>query len=277
MQIVQIDSSSKEVVSKKYLEINNCGLCSDMTTPITVDKPAGRKDYHFVYIVDGTMYFELGGRRMDLGAGNLVIFKPGEAQVYGSYEDDVVSYYWAHFSGTCVKDVLADCGFDKEHYYFIDVDSGICKTLNMIIREHTYGEYCYTTKSNSLFIMLFAEMARLTDHAIKNDGKYEVLLPALKAMEQNYSVWYKNEEYAKMCGISKFHFIHLFTECKGCSPSKYKSNILMQKAAELLAISDIPMNEIADMLGFDDALYFSKKFKSTYGVSPSQYRQNHGK
>jgi len=91
MQIVQINSSAKELVSKKYLEIINCGLCTDMTTPITVEKREGRKDYHFVYIVDGTMYFELGGRRMDLGAGNLVIYKPGEAQVYGSYEGDSVA------------------------------------------------------------------------------------------------------------------------------------------------------------------------------------------
>lgn len=277
MQIVQINSSAKEIVSKKYLEIINCGLCAEMTTPIEVNKPKGRKDYHFVYIIDGTMYFELDGKRMDLGAGNLVIFKPGEGQIYGSYEEDTVSYYWAHFSGTGVKDILEDCGLDKEHYYFIDVDAGICKAINMLIKEYTYGEYCYLTKCNSLFIMLLSEMARLTDHALKSDGKYEVLLPAVKAMEQNYSVWYKNEEYAEMCGISKFHFIHLFTECKGCSPSKYKSNILMQKAAELLSISDIPMNEIADMLGFDDALYFSKKFKSAYGMSPSQYRQKNGK
>lgn len=277
MQIVQINSSEKDVVSKKYLEITNCGLCAEMTEPIEVEKPKGRKDYHFVYIIDGTMHFEFDGKRVDLGAGNLVIFKPSEAQVYGSYEDDVVSYYWAHFSGSGVKDILSDCGLDSKHYYFIDVDPGICKALNMLIKEYTYGEYCYITKCNSLFIMLLSEMARLTDEALKYDGKYEVLLPALKAMEQNYSIWYKNEEYAEMCGISKYHFIHLFTECKGCSPSKYKSNILMKKATELLSISDISMNEIADMLGFEDALYFSKKFKIDYGMSPSQYRQKYRK
>ena len=76
-----------------------------------------------------------------------------------------------------------------------------------------------------------------------------------------------------MCGISKYHFIHLFSACKGCSPSKYKSDLLMQKARELVSISEIPMGEIAEMLGFEDALYFSKKFKAYYGVSPSQYRK----
>ena len=132
--------------------------------------------------------------------------------------------------------------------------------------------------------MYFTEHATSTPEEVSycvavpcaSEGEFIHHLPALKAMEQNYSVWYKNEEYAKMCGISKYHFIHLFTECKGCSPSKYKSNLLMQKAAELLRISSVPMNEIAEMLGFDDPLYFSKKFRTYYGVSPSEYRKAGG-
>ena len=49
--------------------------------------------------------------------------------------------------------------------------------------------------------------------------------------------------------------------------------VRLQKAAELLRISTVPMNEIAEMLGFDDPLYFSKKFKAYYGCSPSEYRK----
>ncbi len=276
MKILQTDSSAKDAVYEGYLRINNCGLCTDADSGISVELRGGRQDYHFVYIVDGTMYFELDGKRTDLGAGNLVFFRPGETQIYGSYEGESVSYYWAHFSGSCVQSVLEDCGFSDKTRCFIDVDSGVCKVLNMIIKEYTYGEYCYITKCNSLFLMVLSEMARLTDHAAKASEKYDVLIPALKAMEQNYAVWYRNEEYAKMCGISKYHFIHLFTECKGCSPSKYKSNLLMQKAAELIRISSIPMNEISEMLGFDDPLYFSKKFKAYYGMSPSEYRKHPG-
>ncbi len=273
MKIVQIHASDAAVAGDSYLTIGNCALCADMTTRITVENRAGRPDYHFIYIVDGTLYFELGGKRMDVGAGNLVFFGPNEPQVYGSHEGDTVSYYHAYFSGSAVPEILADCGFATSRRYFIDVDPAICKAIGMIIKEYTYGEYCYLTKCNSLFIMLLSEMARLTDHAAKEGGKYEVLLPALKAMEQNYDTWYKNEELAAMCGISKFHFIHLFSEYKGCSPSKYKSELLMQKAGELVSISDLSMNEISEMLGFEDPLYFSKKFKTHFGMSPSAYRK----
>jgi AraC-like DNA-binding protein len=35
------------------------------------------------------------------------------------------------------------------------------------------------------------------------------------------------------------------------------------------------MNEIADMLGFDDPLYFSRVFKRQAGVSPREYRNKY--
>lgn len=284
MKIVQTHSEDKSNLAEgsgksrkeSYLELHNCALLTDVDTGICVDLPRGREDYSLFYLVDGTMYFELGGKKTSLGAGNLLLFGPGEKLVYGSFEDEPVSFYRAYFSGTSVPEIFEDCGFSTSEKYFIDVESGICKAINMIIKENTYGEYCYTTRCNSLFIMLFAEMAKLTDKALKSDGKYGILLPALKAMEQNYKVWYQNEDYAKMCGISKYHFIHLFTECKGCSPSKYKSDLLMQKAGELVGISKLSMNEIAQMLGFEDPLYFSKKFRAYFGVSPSAYRKNKG-
>ena len=34
------------------------------------------------------------------------------------------------------------------------------------------------------------------------------------------------------------------------------------------------VKEIAEMLGFDDPLYFSKKFRTYYGVSPSEYLES---
>ena len=129
MKILQTDSSAQDLAYEGYLKINNCGLCTDATTGISVDNREGRRDYMFVYVMDGTMYFELDGKREDVGAGNLVFYRPGEPQVYGSYEEDSVSYYWAHFSGNAVEDVLRDCGFLDKTRCFIDVDPGVCKEI----------------------------------------------------------------------------------------------------------------------------------------------------
>ncbi|MCF2716593.1 AraC family transcriptional regulator [Paenibacillus sp. UKAQ_18] len=49
----------------------------------------------------------------------------------------------------------------------------------------------------------------------------------------------------------------------------------MNKAKELLAESDDPINLIASSVGFSDALSFSKFFRKELGISPSQYRKEH--
>ena len=55
---------------------------------------------------------------------------------------------------------------------------------------------------------------------------------------------------------------------------KYKSGV---GALPIPVVHGLTMGEIAKMLGFDDALYFSKKFKTYYCISPSQFRKRETK
>ena len=49
----------------------------------------------------------------------------------------------------------------------------------------------------------------------------------------------------------------------------------MRKSTELLKDRrDIPITEISTLVGFSDASYFIKLFKSHYGITPNQYRNN---
>ena len=47
----------------------------------------------------------------------------------------------------------------------------------------------------------------------------------------------------------------------------------MMKARELLLDLDMPIGEVAAECGYDDPLYFSRVFRRTVGVSPSEYRR----
>jgi transcriptional regulator GlxA family with amidase domain len=67
----------------------------------------------------------------------------------------------------------------------------------------------------------------------------------------------------------------MFKNEVGIPPKKYLSNLKINKAKELLAESDDPINLIASSVGFSDALSFSKFFRKELGISPSQYRKEH--
>ena len=90
-------------------------------------------------------------------------------------------------------------------------------------------------------------------------------------MQTDFQNKLSNEDYAKICGVSEYHFIRKFKKETGLTPLQYKTKIVINKAIELLETTNLNILEIARMLGFDDSLYFSRVFKKETGTSPKKY------
>jgi len=58
-------------------------------------------------------------------------------------------------------------------------------------------------------------------------------------------------------------------------PSRYVLKLQMDQAQYLLSHTDMRIGEIADLLQFADALYFSRKFRQYTGLPPSEFRAMH--
>ena len=48
-----------------------------------------------------------------------------------------------------------------------------------------------------------------------------------------------------------------------------------QKAVVLLMETDLPVEEIAANVGYENMSYFYRQFKARYGMTPRQYRLQH--
>lgn len=55
------------------------------------------------------------------------------------------------------------------------------------------------------------------------------------------------------------------------SPKEFVRILRLKKSAELLKMKKHNVSEVANMVGFNDPLYFSKRFKTQFGDSPSKY------
>ena len=62
----------------------------------------------------------------------------------------------------------------------------------------------------------------------------------------------------------------------GTSPSRYLTDLRMQKAKKLLLDSQLSIKEIAARVGYPDPFHFSKSFKNAVGMSPAQFRDQRG-
>lgn len=56
--------------------------------------------------------------------------------------------------------------------------------------------------------------------------------------------------------------------------SEYISQLRIQRAKELLADESLSIQEIAEIVGYNDYFYFTKVFKKIQGISPSKYRKS---
>lgn len=82
----------------------------------------------------------------------------------------------------------------------------------------------------------------------------------------------KLNELAKLCNLSLSSFKREFKKEFNDSPNNYILSKRIEKAKELLRISDLPISEIAYEIGFQDPLYFTRLFKKRTNITPTKYR-----
>lgn len=78
---------------------------------------------------------------------------------------------------------------------------------------------------------------------------------------------------ARRHGMSASTFRRRWIEACGMPPARYLRQLRLREACRLLAESARPVNEIAHAAGFDDELYFSRRFRKETRLSPSEYRR----
>ncbi len=82
-------------------------------------------------------------------------------------------------------------------------------------------------------------------------------------------------ELARMLAISQGYLSRIVMSYYGTSPINLLTKARQSHASHLLSTTDLPIGTIANRCGYTDTNYFSKVFKSAYGVSPKHYRQIH--
>jgi AraC-like DNA-binding protein len=80
------------------------------------------------------------------------------------------------------------------------------------------------------------------------------------------------EQLAEQNNLSVSSFKREFAKLYNDSPANYIKNKRLEKAAQLLRVSDQRITDIAFDCGFNDLANFTKSFSDKYNVTPTNYR-----
>jgi transcriptional regulator GlxA family with amidase domain len=106
-------------------------------------------------------------------------------------------------------------------------------------------------------------------------GPRERMLQALHYMRHHLDHPLRVADLAAMARLSPSHFATLFRQQTGYSVIDYFLRLRIHRACQLLDTTDLPVKDIAARVGFMDALYFSRVFRTVLGTPPSNYRDQH--
>lgn len=260
------------------LKINNCGYYRVHTTPvIETPHPEGRNDYQLLYIASGKGYFYFKGSENAtvVTKGNMVLFRPKEPQVYYYYAVDKTEVYWVHFTGWKVEEYLDRYELPKEeNVFFTGVSPDYPWIYNQIIRELQLQRENYEDMIRLFLRHIFLTINRYIKEGkqTKNDTINDIER-AVHYFNENYSKPISIEQYASEHLMSVNWFIHNFKNVMKAPPMQYIVSLRIAAAKGYLENSNKNITEIANTVGYDNALYFSRLFKKYTGMTPSEYRE----
>jgi AraC-like DNA-binding protein len=102
---------------------------------------------------------------------------------------------------------------------------------------------------------------------------YALLTQIKEYLDENFFKPCTLETLAKMAHCTPVHLNRLFVQQYGVPPHRYLMELRMTEATKLLR-KGLPQGETAARTGFSDQRYFSRFFRSRYGMTPSQFREN---
>jgi AraC-like DNA-binding protein len=79
---------------------------------------------------------------------------------------------------------------------------------------------------------------------------------------------------ARHIGLDPWQFCRKFKAVTGMTCNEFIAEKRMLVARRLLASHDLLIKEVAYRVGFEDANYFSRRFKTVVGTSPTSFRRH---
>jgi AraC family transcriptional regulator len=80
-------------------------------------------------------------------------------------------------------------------------------------------------------------------------------------------------EMAAAAHLSRFHFERVIAAVAGETPTRFRSRVLLERAAHRMTTSENTLLEVALEAGYSSHEAFSRAFRRAYGVPPSQWRR----
>lgn len=263
-----------ELDARAVFNVRGVGIREPMFNA-NVHRPVGTGDWLIMFFHQPAR-LDCKEMRPSVGANTLILWPPRAEQFYSwGAAADVEPHSWMHVEGTWVDQQVTENRLPTSEPVVIDQESLIIGPLQDLMEEMVEHE----SPDPVILQNVFQNWARGVARNLRSgDFKLRIpesLLRVRRYLDEHFTETTRLDELTRIACMSRSHLCHQFREYFGTTISSYAIRRRMSIAQRLLYDINLRPGEIAKEVGYPDIYQFSKQFKKTFGVSPTQYRRRH--
>ncbi len=93
---------------------------------------------------------------------------------------------------------------------------------------------------------------------------------------QNYEHDAPVSAMARLSGLAERSFKRRFSRATGMTPLEYVHTLRLEESKHLLEATELPIEAVANEVGYEDNSFFGRMFRRRVGLTPAQYRRRFG-
>ena len=234
------------------------------------------------YVEKGTVAFSSGSENHILHEDDVYYYGPACRHAMTDSSDNSVFYSVVFHENLIVGPAAVNEKYlypvihNRQYPFLLIQDSYILNTLKEIVRlcdEQTPGyELLIRNHLSSIILWIFRKYNIIENVPEPSEVPARVE-KMLTYMADHYMEDIQVKQIADYAHVSIRECYRAFRAELNSSPTEYLHQYRLKKAADLLAATDLKIEEIALRCGYNQPGYFSTKFKNSYLCSPSEYRK----
>lgn len=236
--------------------------------------PGIRDHYLIHYIINGKGTYTVRGNTFDLKTGDCFLVYPNTEVIYQADNDDPWEYAWVGFTGSDAAMILQATDFSKSTPVLSQIEYGETVKKNILhIYDARGSEFKNAVEMTGRLYTMLSTFMHNANTQLPQATANSYVQKSIEFITSNYSYPITVEDIAAYVGLSRSHLFRSFESVLEMSPKKYLTDFRIKQACYLLEHSSLSITAIANSIGFDNGLYFSKTFHKNKGMSPKEYRK----
>jgi AraC family transcriptional regulator len=224
----------------------------------------------FCFVMQGD-YTETYGRRTRECRPSALLFHPPDELHAESFHDAGGRSFIIEIEPGWLERV-------REHLAVVDNSADFYGGGLELLARKLYKEFVQMDDASALIIEglmleMVGEVSRYSANEASNHPPHW-LRQARDLLRARFTEHLTLAEIAKTVAVHPVHLAQMFHKSYCCTVGDYVRQLRIEYACHELATSEAPIVDIALAAGFCDQSHFTRTFKRSTGVAPSQYRES---